>query len=433
MLMDDLRLTNFRLFEQADVSFDNRISVVVGVNGAGKSTLLDAMGILLSCYLGGFDGQTTRRIAQADIRHVTYKHGTTYENVSQLPVELTASGTLAGSAITWSSLKTKDSPYSASPSAYRAATQLAAEHQERLRSGDSSLILPLIAYYGTGRLWQSEASEKKKEAQLQATFGRLKAYDDCLDAHLTNLTLVSWFERMAIKSLQSAKVNSEYTTVRRAVTNGLESITGLPGIDLGINFDTHELELIYDSDGEPIKVTSSQLSDGYRVVLSLFADIAYRAAMLNPQLEGSVLSETEGIVLIDEMDLHLHPQWQQLVLEALADTFPKMQFVVTTHAPAVVSSVDDGQLILIDGKQVLTVSNGFYGKDANTILREIMRTPERPREVRARFGKFYGLLDEGSYDEAEAVLDGLGRLLGEEDAELTACRVQLDLERMELA
>lgn len=349
MIIDTLSLRNFRLFEDANISFSERTTMLVGVNGEGKSTILDAISLLLSCYVGGFDGLGVRTIAQSDIRHVTHKSGSSYENVSQLPVEIAATGSLDGDVVSWRGVKLKDTPQSYSPSAYEQMTQVSSRHQQRLREGDKTLALPLIAHYGIGRQWKREPSKKKRESTLRQTFRRLSAYDDCLDAHLTDTTLAAWYERMTFKTLQRGSDIPEFSAVRHALSNGLRTLTGFETIEFQSNLDTHELDIIYVDDGLPVRVITSQLSDGYRVAFNLFADIAYRAAMLNPQLGDSVLDKTEGIVLIDEIELHLHPKWQQIVLADLATTFPRMQFVVTTHAPSVIASVNENQLVIVDG------------------------------------------------------------------------------------
>jgi predicted ATP-binding protein involved in virulence len=293
--------------------------------------------------------------------------------------------------------------------------------------------LPLIAYYGTGRLWKRDPSKKRVESRLHAPFRRLAAYDDCLDAHLTDTSLVAFYERMSYKHFLQGEVPPEYAAVHSALKKGLETLTGLSLEAVFVNFDTHELEITFEDAGIPVRTTASQLSDGYRVALNMFADIAYRAATLNPQLGNAALAETEGIVLIDEVDLHLHPQWQQLVLKDLADTFPRLQFVVTTHAPSVISSTSDSQLIIVDGIKARTSDRSFYGRDVNSVLRELMDVPERPRAVKALFDKFYDLVDASDYDKAQGVLDSLRALLGDSDVELGACEVQLDLERMDLS
>ena len=253
--------------------------------------------------------------------------------------------------------------------------------QQRLRDGDETLTLPLIAYYGTGRLWKREPSKKKRESKLRQTFRCLSAYDDCLGAHLTDTTLAAWYERMTFKTLQRDSDIPEFSAVRCAVSNGLRTLRGFETIEFQSNLDTHELDIIYEDNGLSVRVASSQLSDGYRVALNLFADIAYGAATLNPQLGDAVLDKTEGIVLIDEIDLHLHPKWQQIVLADLANSFPRMQFVVTTHAPSVIASANESQLVIVDGGDIQPSTRSFYDRDSNSILRELMVTLERQSAV----------------------------------------------------
>ena len=153
-------------------------------------------------------------------------------------------------------------------------------------------------------------------------------------------------------------------------------------------------------------------------------------AILNPQLLNHVLEETEGIVLIDEVDLHLHPSWQQRILKDLLSIFPKVQFIVSTHAPAVINSVDSDSLIILKDDEIITAPDETYGKDVNTILREVMEVSERPHDVKQLFGEFYELLDADDYAGAEKKLNRLEELLGNNDGEVNACRVRLELEQL---
>ena len=114
------------------------------------------------------------------------------------------------------------------------------------------------------------------------------------------------------------------------------------------------------------------------------ADIAYRMAVLNPQLLENVLTETDGIVLIDEIDLHLHPAWQQRILGDLTFIFPKVQFIVTTHAPEVINSVPRENVIVIEKHRAIPAPAETYGKDANGVLRMIMKVHEWPDSVMMR-------------------------------------------------
>ena len=126
------------------------------------------------------------------------------------------------------------------------------------------------------------------------------------------------------------------------------SITGFSDVNVQFNLDTGDIDVnYYDQNNEHVRIPLSLLSDGYKCTISLIADIAYRMAILNPQLLDKVLTETEGIVLIDEVDLHLHPTWQKRILKDLLDIFPRVQFIVSTHAPEVINSVRSDSVVIL--------------------------------------------------------------------------------------
>lgn len=176
-----------------------------------------------------------------------------------------------------------------------------------------------------------------------------------------------------------------------------------------------------------MRISINQLSDCYKSTISLVADIAYRMAVLNPQLLGNVCKETEGIVLIDEVDLHLHPTWQQQILKDLTEIFPKVQFIVSTHAPQVISAVKSENIIMLDQGEAYEPSGEIHGKDVNTIISGIMHSTERPVEIKELFCKFYHWIDVGDVDKAEQILDTLKERIGNDDSEIAGCNVKLKL------
>ena len=195
--------------------------------------------------------------------------------------------------------------------------------------------------------------------------------------------------------------------------------------------DTKELNVYYtDENGLRTSIPLNQLSDGYKSTISLIADIAYRMAVLNPQLLGDVTKETGGVILIDEVDLHLHPAWQQRILQDLQEIFPKVQFIVSTHAPAVISSAKSENLLILKDYQIFGVNAQIYGNDTNSILNEIMEVPERHPDIAGLFEQFNRYLVEKRYDCAEQVLDEIDEKRGYHDKEVAGCRVKLKLERI---
>lgn len=152
----------------------------------------------------------------------------------------------------------------------------------------------------------------------------------------------------------------------------------------------------------------------------LIVCIAYRTAILNPQLLDRVLTETEGIVLTDEIDLHIHPTWQKRILKDLMNVFPKVQFIVSTHAPEVINSARSDSIVILKDNAVLPVADETYGKDANTILREVMEVSARPDDIKILFEQFYDLLDKGAWSQAEAVIEQLEAEIRNNDAEVNS-------------
>lgn len=174
----------------------------------------------------------------------------------------------------------------------------------------------------------------------------------------------------------------------------------------------------------------SEMSDGYRNMLSMVADIAYRMALLNPQLLDKVTEKTSGVVLIDEIDLHLHPAWQRHIVGALKKIFPKVQFIVSTHAPSVISSVPQDEIVILENHQVRKAEMPTYGKDANSILKTVMDVPERPDYVAEKLTAFYECLSRSDLKQARKMIDEIKNILGEDDPEVVGAETSLDLEAM---
>jgi predicted ATP-binding protein involved in virulence len=151
-----------------------------------------------------------------------------------------------------------------------------------------------------------------------------------------------------------------------------------------------------------------QLSDGQRNMIAMVGDIAYRCVRLNPQLSARAPLETEGIVLIDEVDLHLHPQWQQVVVTGLQDAFPKIQFVVTTHSPQVLTSIRKENIRTLgrnaDGAYVASIPLAHsYGELSSDVLQSIMFVdPQPPITERQDLRRLTELVDQGQYGSADA-------------------------------
>jgi len=432
VIIKNLKLNNYRCFKSFDIQFNEQLSVIVGGNGAGKTSILEGIAIAISTMFVQFSELSGRRILKTDVRRKSYVIGSTDDVQLQYPVEVIASGKVEGADITWTrSLNSADGNTTIKNA--KPMINVADRYQQRLRVGDTTLILPIISYYGTGRLWDYHRQKKNDTFKDQT---RTNGYIDSMDGTTNIKLMMDWFKKMTVKKYQRQEENKggipELDTVYSAMEKCLALTTEYSDIKIRYNIDTNELDVYYtDVSGQRMRISLNQMSDGYKSTISLVADIAYRMAVLNPQLMGDVLVETNGIVLVDEVDLHLHPEWQQHILNDLTTIFPKVQFIVTTHAPAVINTVRSDNLVILHENEAQEPVGEVYGKDTNTIIRGVMRSTERPERVKALFAKFYDLLAlDGKLDDAEKCLTDIELLCGNDDSELAACRVKLKLQQM---
>ncbi|MDJ0509204.1 MAG: AAA family ATPase [Crocosphaera sp.] len=190
------------------------------------------------------------------------------------------------------------------------------------------------------------------------------------------------------------------------------------------------IELTISKDDIDLKI--SQLSDGEKKCILIVADIARRLAIANPSLEVSdILEKGKGIILIDEIEAHLHPGWQREIIPALTQTFPSCQFIVTTHSPQVLSKVKKENIFVLEDGKVYP-ANHTYGRDSNSILSETMGIPERPIEIKEKLDECFDLIDDNLLEEAKAKLEELSDLLGHNDSEIVKANTTIDfIERIE--
>lgn len=435
MKLEKIRITNYRCFKDADIEFDDHATLIVGKNGAGKTAILDAVAVAVSTFLLGIDGGVSRSISKDDARYEFHDLDGTVDPQHQFPVSIESIGDcLDNCDVKWMRSLNSESGNTTVKEA-RELTNISKDAQKRIMTGDKSLILPLISYYGTGRLYVQK--KEKKNIKSLTEFKRQVGYVDCMAAESNEKLMLNWFQIQTLKSLQeqqrTGKVEKSLLlkTVESAICKCFERISGSKNADIVFDLDTHRLVLNFEgTDGSLQKFAMDEMSDGYKNTLSMIGDIAYRMAVLNPMLGDKVLEETTGVVVIDEIDLHLHPQWQQTIISDLNTIFPKIQFIVSSHAPAVINSVAKEQIRILDNGEIYMPAAQTYGRDVNSILREVMKVSERPADIKQRMNLFYSYMDENNYKEADKVLTEIEAIVGTTDPDIAAARTSLDLEKI---
>jgi predicted ATP-binding protein involved in virulence len=365
MRIDHLHLQHFKGFAEQDFRFHPEFNLLVGTNGTGKTTVLDALSIAVGSWFLGVRGMDTRHIRASEVMLRRFDESGEQPGhwEPQFPCEIAASGQVQGKPLQWQrALNFKDGRTTQMRA--RTVKAMASAAQQAVMNGET-IALPLIAYYGTGRLWQEpreryQVNDPSHLASKEKT-SRLMGYENSVDPRLSVANLTRWFARQSWIAYQKQEESGVFLIVKQAITRCI------PDAHL-IDFDASLGEIIVHTQrgSQPF----SNLSDGQRCMLAMVGDLAQKAYTLNPHLGQAVLSQVEGVVLIDELDLHLHPTWQQHVIEDLRTTFPKLQFICTTHSPFLIQSLRSGdELLMLEGQSLHDLGN----RSIESIARDIQQ------------------------------------------------------------
>ncbi|MDE0056270.1 MAG: AAA family ATPase [Gammaproteobacteria bacterium] len=408
----EIRLENYRCFETLTVSLEEDISVLFAENGGGKTALLTALAMGLAALQVG-TSQALNLDRKRDPRIRTMDQTGRREPVGRCEVTWTAQVGL-GDPTTWSS--------SADPRANRISNK-----RKSIRDALDHLRVPgerwpLFAWYGVDRLGRPRPDRK-----VVRTGDRWEAYDSSLDPSLDEAPLLQWLQDEMLGDVarkeQGEPERFLHTTVMDAV------VRATPGVK-GAWYDPVEQgPMVRFKNGHV--APWSELSDGYHVYAALVADIARRAVVLNQFDTGEAPARVEGVILIDEIDLHLHPRWQRIALPGLRRVFPKLQFVVTTHSPQVLSSVKNRQVRWLVNGEVRQHDVHVWGRDTNAILRDHMHTDDRDEAGNDVLRDLYDAIDGGDRDAATRLLERLRHRWGDDDPELIRAQGFLDDELSE--
>jgi predicted ATP-binding protein involved in virulence len=335
MLIKNLHLQDFRCFADLEMDFHEQLTVIVALNGQGKTAIVEAISIALSTFVGAFDLGKAKHIERTDAR---YGSRTGLQVEQKYPVSIAADlqlsdGRLISIRRMLSGPKSKSTIKEAT-----SLTQYGKELQNQIRQ-KSLTTLPVVAYYSTGRLWKARKFSNRKVLTVSRSLG----YEDCLSSASSFAQVQAWIVTATLAQLQKPQhiLGQSLQAIQEAVNQALHS-EGWENFHYNLSYE----ELVMQK-GEQEILPVSLLSDGTRTMISLIADLAFRCVCLNGLSGLDSPLNSPGIVMIDEIDLHLHPRWQQRVLHSLRRAFPKIQFIVTTHSPQVLSTVDRTSIRLL--------------------------------------------------------------------------------------
>jgi len=447
-----LKLTNFRNYEDFEIEFNENLNVIVAENGAGKTTILDAIAIGYGAMLTRFPKVKGKTFESSDLRHNNENKLSPY-----MRIELETYNNLF-----WDRTQTLNK----SKAIKKLIPQARGLHQlylyldsvidkehtfeKTLETKNTHVIvktkidkeeyvtveikdeLPLIMYYGTSRAVLKSPMRKRN---FKKEFSRYEALSGSIEAYTNFTRLFQWFDAMQNEENQQIKIQrnfdyklAELEAVRKALSVMLPNMKN-PRII------TRPLRFVVDQevDGHEVTFRIDQLSDGYKTVLAMVMDISARMAEANPHLKEQS-NNSEALIMIDEVDLHLHPRWQQTILIDLQKAFPNAQFIVTTHSPQVLTTVESSAIQIISNSKLYSAPLGTEGAEASRILKRVfgveLRAPQN--SVTIKLNKYLDLVYNDKWDEALALREELDNIFGGEEPVLTEADLYIENRKWEM-
>ena len=432
--MKEIRLQNFRCFSEMNIAFRSGVNLLVGDNATGKTSVLKACKYVLSSFFCGFSDDNTKWLnpGNDDFREVMADGFLLPEQPLQIDFdvadmkEASPSFLINGDwdyngSLVKKSKKNSRSQTSGFKQYKNYATSVLKNYMDE---AGQHTALPLFAAFSTEDIHATRKIDKKRFKQYvhKPSFG----YYECLEG---NGFFPYWIKRLLVLQ-EGREEHPEIAIVRRAIQTAL----GADGC--GIICDMHvrpnQGKVYYIlTDGREIE--AEHLSDGYRRLVNIVTDLAFRCSLLNRGIYGeATCAETQGTVLIDEVDLHLHPSLQAVVLKGLRLVFPKLQFIVSSHAPMVMSGVetDENNIVYLLG---YSVEEGYkisatrtYGMDMSTLTHVVLKQVPRAARVDKELKTMFDLIDQEKMDEARTLLSDMQSRFGDTLPELAQAEAMLD-------
>jgi predicted ATP-dependent endonuclease of OLD family len=411
MQLKHLTLTHIRAFSHAEITFQTGMNLIVGINGVGKSTILDTLRILLFQSLTHLS-QSHRKSLDFDITDITVNQPT-------LTAELTFE--VADNEFHYLVHQPRE-PYTANPNPMGQIRDQTSAAVERHILTPNSEDIPKSLKKSAQQTLAVYFSSRRALANISTKFttsAKNAAFADALDHRELRLIEFAdwWLAQKALAAENAPNAQRHLDVLAIAISSIIDTCTNIRAHRetfsyLGKNGKSTQrttTTLLIDKAG--VTLDLRQLSDGERGMLTLVLDLARRLSQANPHLEDPL--QSAAVVLIDELDLHLHPQWQRTIVAKLTATFPNCQFIATTHSPLIIGEVEPESIILIAEDGEIIHPNQSLGMDTDWILKYIMGATTRHTETTLELRRIADLIENEDYDTATDAIDALRDQIGE--------------------
>lgn len=379
---------NLRAFGQAEFEFMPGMNLLVGVNGVGKTTVLDSLRICLSKIIPDITKSRRRKIpfVDEDIR------------VQSDFITVNCTFELQDKDFTFFIHKNRESSVPLDSNNLREQVLTTPDKEGynpplsksfyNLKKASSN---PFGLFFSTRRSLVSDANISNKKA----AGGQAGAYAEALVSRELRLVEITHWMRAQEELRDERPLGLKHlSALQKAAEHFMPECKNLRAET------SPKPRLIVEKAGTTLDLR--QLSDGERGMFALVLDLAKRLSQANPQLDDPI-RDGSAIVLIDEIDLHLHPKWQRTIVKQLTETFPKCQFIVTTHSPQIIAAVEPEQVLLLTNS-VIILPDRTLGMDSNWILRHLMEADDRPAESSSAISEVESLIRDGNFSDARVAI-----------------------------
>ena len=418
MYFERTEIQNFKGIEKMNLEFSSGVNLLIGNNGVGKTTVLEALALSIQTYFSRMNDIAKKSIKKDDVHFTSNLVGDAsqhrvYSNPTVIKSEINLGG------LEYSSEISREDETNATRTKYT-GKEFAAAGRDLLNSQEA--ILPVICYFSTSRVVDTQKVSTNAVGKNKLNDRRC-GYIDCLNAALDRKALTDWTFKMAMAEYKKGTAVAEYEAFKKAVGIFMQKMNDLEEIPL-VEYTRDFEDITYAEDGKTMLV--NYLSAGYQSLLWMLMEISFRIALLNPEL--SDYSQAEGIVLIDEIDMHLHPRWQWKILDALHSSFPKVQFIAATHSPIIISSFKDAKLLSIgeNGVEELSGAYAYSIDDVVEYKQGSFGIPQELRRLKQEFEDAFCLRDR---ENSQKAVDKMKELFGTSNTEVKRAEAKMQMRK----
>ncbi len=412
MRLETIKLENFRAIESAQLDLHGKSTVIFGINGTGKSSVLKSINLLYTNIINQIVNRKELK-QNYTLKLEDIKYGQKETVISACIDFGQEQKSYYRKMVRSTGKKSQDNT---------SLKEIADIFHEKYISDEEQNNISIFVNYGTNRL----VLDIPLRIRTHHSFDIYSAFEKAIENRIDFRTFFEWYRNQEDYENEHkiATGNLNYqdralVAVRTAIMSMLDDCSNLrvarrPRLEMKI-------------DKGNISLNVSQMSDGEKCTMALLGDLARRLSLANPTLENPLLGE--GIVLIDEIELHMHPSWQRKILGVLKKTFPNIQFIVTTHSPVILSEANEDYNVFfmkreddeIEVKQVQQM-NGY---DTNAVLEQFMGTHSVNQETEKFIESIYEAIEQGKYFVAEKKIDKLAEMTSENHQDVLMARMEL--------